>query len=758
MTDKNKDKDKDKDKQHSFKANVRLKDIIGQGLINNSNIAIIELIKNARDAKSKSVNIHFSNADDMQASSKIVVQDFGNGMSYDDVVNKWLNIAYSEKRQDEKGGLAGDKGIGRFSCDRLGKKLDIYTKTKNGDLVHLFVDWVKFEVDDIDMEISSIELTPNIISDSEFTNKTKLVSFSSGTCLIISDLREAWGIDELPRLKKELERFIIDPEKTFSVHLRSNDIKDENGQLIYNEVIENKLATKLDDKTISVRSEISENGKIIHTELRHYGTVILSYDEDNPYSELRNIKAHIHYLNPASKVSFYSITGFKSFNYGSVMLFLNGFRVMPYGEPKDDWLQLNQRKAQGTNRYLGTRELFGIVEINDNSRRFSPVSSREGMENNLAFRQLADLSDNINSKATYAFAPALTRVLEKFVVDGFDWDRVNPKSGEYSRDEIIGALDAFLSSQKSKASLNNIYVNEDEISNIASKKIAEYDEFIDDLKERVKDKSIYDLTPAEKKDVKKYIIRQDAIITQKEKTNKDYKKKIVVETKKRMYAESNPKTDSIRYREVTHHIENETKEIHKELREALALGRHRSEENFERALETIEAALFRVNKIQKLSKIITKSSFDLMSDFHREDYFTGIEEYINEITNIGATWGVNLSFENNDALQLVLNFSPLEQAMLVDNAIDNAMTASAKNIKVHVSQDKEYYILEFIDDGDGLTDKYNNEELFHAGITTTTGTGIGLNQIKKVIENLEGEVSISNNLTAGITLRMRWTK
>jgi len=101
------------DKKYSFKANVRLKDIIGQGLINNSNIAIIELIKNARDANSKSVNIHFSNADNMQTSSNIVIQDFGNGMSYDDVVNKWLNIAYSEKRQDTKGGLAGDKGIGR---------------------------------------------------------------------------------------------------------------------------------------------------------------------------------------------------------------------------------------------------------------------------------------------------------------------------------------------------------------------------------------------------------------------------------------------------------------------------------------------------------------------------------------------------------------------------------------------------------------------------------------------------------------------
>jgi signal transduction histidine kinase len=745
-------------KKYSFKANVRLKDIIGQGLINNSNIAIIELIKNARDANSKNVNIHFSNADKIQASSKMVVQDFGLGMSLDDVVKKWLNIAYSEKRQNDKGGLAGDKGIGRFSCDRLGRKLDIYTKTKNGDLVHLFVDWLDFEVDDIDMEISSIELTPNIISENEFTKKTNLDNFSSGTCLVISDLREAWGVNELPRLKKELERFIIDPEKTFSVHLRSDDVRDEIGRLIYNEVIENKLATKLDDKSISVRSTISADGKVINTELRHYGTIILSYEEDNIYSELRNIKAHIHYLNPASKISFKNITGFTSFDYGSVMLFLNGFRVMPYGEPKDDWLQLNQRKAQGTRRYLGTRELFGIVEINDTGRRFSPVSSREGMENNLAFRQLADLSESTTSKGALAFAPALIRVLEKFVVDGIDWDRVSPKSGKYSRDEIIGALDDFLNSQKNRAQITNVYVNEAEISNIASKKIAEYDEFIDGLKERVKNKSVYDLTPAEKKDVSKYIDRQDAIITQKEKTNKDYKQKVIVETKKRMYAESNPKTDSVRYREITHHIENETKEIHKELREALDYGRHRSEENFERALETIESALFRVNKIQKLSKIITKSSFDLMSDFHRGDYFTGIEEYINEITNIGATWGVNLSFENNDAIQLVLNFSPLEQAMLVDNAIDNAMTASAKNINVRVCQNEKDYILEFIDDGDGLTEKYNSEELFHAGITTTTGTGIGLNQIKKVIDNLEGEVSISNNLTAGITLRMRWSK
>jgi len=745
-------------KKHSFKANVRLKEIIGQGLINNSNIAIIELIKNARDAKSKSVNISFSNADEIQATSRITVQDFGSGMSLDDVVNKWLNIAYSEKRQDADGRFAGDKGIGRFSCDRLGKKLDLYTKKKDGELIHLMVNWPDFEVDDIDMEISSIKLTPQVISDDVFTRNTELESFSSGTCLVISDLREIWGAKKLPRLKKELERFIIDPNKTFNVYLRSNDVKNNKGKLVYDGKIENRLATKLDDKSISVRAAVSKDGKSITTELRHYGTTILSYEEDNSYSELNDIKAHIHYLNPASKVSFKNITGFKSFDYGSVMLFFNGFRVMPYGDPKDDWLQLNQRKAQGTRRYLGTREVFGIVEINDSSRKFSPVSSREGMENNLAFKQLSDLTEINENKDAAAFVPSLIRVLEKFVVDGIDWDRVKPKSGEYSRDEIMGALSAFIKTQKNRASLKNIYVNESEISNIASKKIAEYDEFINELFERVKDKSVYDLTSSEKKDIKKYIERQEAIVIQKEITNKDYKQQIVVETKRRMYVESNLKTDSIRFREITHHIENETGEIRRDLRTALNHGKDKTEENFEKALELIEASLFRINKIQKLSNNITKSNFDLMSDIHREDYFMVLMEYIESITDIGATWGINLNFENNEDLKLILNFSPLEQIMLVDNAMDNAMNASAKNMTVRVSQDDKYYILEFIDDGIGLSEKYNNNDLFHAGISTTSGSGIGLNQIKKVTETLEGEVSISNNSAAGATLRLRWVK
>ena len=44
-----------------FKTNVQLKNIIGKDLINNDNIAILELIKNSFDADAKIVDISFLN-------------------------------------------------------------------------------------------------------------------------------------------------------------------------------------------------------------------------------------------------------------------------------------------------------------------------------------------------------------------------------------------------------------------------------------------------------------------------------------------------------------------------------------------------------------------------------------------------------------------------------------------------------------------------------------------------------------------------
>ena len=55
--------------------------------------------------------------------------------------------------------------------------------------------------------------------------------------------------------------------------------------------------------------------------------------------------------------------GIEPVNYGSVFLFRNGFRIMPFGNTGDDSWGLDYRAQQGKNRYLGTRDLFGRVDV-----------------------------------------------------------------------------------------------------------------------------------------------------------------------------------------------------------------------------------------------------------------------------------------------------------------------------------------------------------------------------------------------------------
>ena len=138
----------------NFKTNIQLKSIIGKDLINDDNIAILELVKNSFDADAKKVDIIYQNLksnDDLSVevfsenTSRIIVMDNGLGMDLNDIQNKWLNIAYSEKKANSRQHnrmMAGAKGVGRFSCDRLGEYLNLYTKKKNSsEYIFLKIDW-----------------------------------------------------------------------------------------------------------------------------------------------------------------------------------------------------------------------------------------------------------------------------------------------------------------------------------------------------------------------------------------------------------------------------------------------------------------------------------------------------------------------------------------------------------------------------------------------------------------------------------------
>src|SRR5690606_19757194 len=158
---------------------------------------VLELVKNSFDAGSNTAKIIFRDVTELSDKdykkyndSKIILRDTGSGMSEYDLINKWLNIAYSEKKSKKEEfnrQLAGNKGVGRFSCDRLGKSLVIYTKKNSEPLLKLSIDWTKFEkVDDIEKNIQDIDFELNEISIEQYVKETKLEKFLTGTTLFIS--------------------------------------------------------------------------------------------------------------------------------------------------------------------------------------------------------------------------------------------------------------------------------------------------------------------------------------------------------------------------------------------------------------------------------------------------------------------------------------------------------------------------------------------------------------------------------------------
>ena len=427
-----------------FKTNVQLKNIIGKDLINNDNIAILELIKNSFDADAKRVDISFVNlkenddADNQYYSdrtSRIIIRDNGVGMDLTDIRDKWLNIAYSEKKNRARQYnrmMAGAKGVGRFSCDRLGMYLNLYAKKKDSKCVLLTIDWKRFEIDDESKEIQSIDLEYSELSNEELLEK-RLANFEHGVILEIIKLRSNWvynhgnywDTDKLFELRKYLEK-LINPNQAFEkndfgIFLNASEFESENASRPDNEKfigkIENTIFKKLDFKTTSIECEIVDDGKCLLTTLKDKGETIYWIKEwFDHYPYIKNVKVTLYYLNPYAKAFFTKQTGVRSVQYGSVFLFLNGFRIPPYGEVGDDWLKLEQRRAQGYARFISARDLVGQIEILDECNDFQIVSSREGLVKN-------DNYDRLTDKKYGVFYKALKR-LERYVVDGLNWDSI----------------------------------------------------------------------------------------------------------------------------------------------------------------------------------------------------------------------------------------------------------------------------------------------------------------------------------------------
>lgn len=816
----------------SFRTNAELKSIIGKDLITDDNIAILELVKNSFDAGSKKVDVIFENLihnSDSKSykknnNSKIIISDLGKGMSQFDIENKWLNIAYSEKKEkkEEYGRtLAGNKGVGRFSCDRLGKYLTIYTKQNNQqNYIQLSINWIEFErKDDINLNIQDIEFDLVEISKEDFNLKTSIQPFESGTVLEISSLREEWDYYKILSLKRQLER-LINPNQNYSslkfdINIIAKEyLNIENNKPEYekiNGIVKNQIFEKLNFKVTSIQSKISNDGKFITTILKDRGITIFTLIEKNKFDLLKNIKVHIYYLNPYSKAYFRKQTGIRSVDFGSISLFINGFRIPPYGDYGDDWLGMENRKNQGRNRYLGTREVIGRIEVknnddislDDDDDVFKIISSRSGIVNNEIFNQLA------KSTSPFGFYYKTFRRLERFVVEGINWDSVNvkdynklekevlsPKWDEskenYIEDSLVrnkrvyNVVNNIIDSKKDelvKLTINQNFISdlieeqkekinnelESIIDNINNKNLSqvelqellkklnssrnELDDFeetigvnpeINDLKEELENK--LNILNLQKQELELKLKEAEDIRKQAEAEAKRIADELALEKDKNTYLLTSKRTLSEDAKGLIHNVKQTSK---KSRQNAQSLYDAFIENNVKRsqALKWLSTIIYNSDKALKISNLITRANFKANSDYQDVNIIKFIEQYLDLY---------NVMFEDNDITFSIESsvesfwkrISILDISLVIDDLISNSYKAKAKNVKVYISENENSdLILMFSDDGIGLNSKFdkNNDVIFDLGVTTTDGSGIGLNYVRNTLSKMQGKIRFIGN-------------
>lgn len=392
-----------------FKTSSGIKSIVGRDLITDRYIAIFELVKNSYDARATEVIVSFNTSEDSEngignlKDGKIYIVDNGKGMSKDDLENKWLFLAYSDKKEghsdqdsltDLEDGLrqikhrtyVGSKGIGRFSSDSLGGTITIKTKIASENIEHqLTVNW-----DDFDISLN--KKFEDIAVKYKYTDQISRKNYKNYTIIEISDLRENWDEAQIKGVVEKLKR-LKNPfleQDDLIIYCGVNIFNLQNNFLPNKEyLVKSNIAEVLQEKSINVTATISKNhSKII---LKDRGALVysISNEEKSILRNVDNITISINYLTRSAKSTFTRRMSVEPINYGNIFIYRNGFHVSPYGETHYDIFGLNMRKGQGYKRYIATRELIGFISIEDSHNLFKETSSRNnGFVENGYFKAL----------------------------------------------------------------------------------------------------------------------------------------------------------------------------------------------------------------------------------------------------------------------------------------------------------------------------------------------------------------------------------
>lgn len=369
---------------------------LGQYLVGRDSTALAELVKNTYDADATEVTVYGEALDDLER-GMIRIVDNGNGMTAEEFSAGFLRIASRVKEAGERRSarfgrrFTGAKGIGRLAAQKLADRMEVESvahrasRAASRTSLVATINWDLIEQHETLDEIKGTDKGPDP-DEKEETEALRVVERAvsqkgdSGTTITLRKLRQTWSGETMRAFAAELDAFRPSP---FLVKALPDDVvgnKEHREKLLF---VKPKVSDSEEDPGYVVKFDGDfARGEELYPSIARVATWILDIDatvkgiryvmtptartlEKTPFAERYEFSTK----HPAPKVGPFfqarilergrAASRKEGAFFSGVRIYMEGFRVLPYGDDTDDWLRLKQDSTDRT-RTLALDDGFSL--------------------------------------------------------------------------------------------------------------------------------------------------------------------------------------------------------------------------------------------------------------------------------------------------------------------------------------------------------------------------------------------------------------
>ncbi|AZR96548.1 hypothetical protein A7J10_01305 [Streptococcus suis] len=709
--------------------------LLGKQMYTNRWSAISELIANGLDAGATKVNLYIESIDKKNSTLEII--DNGSGMDYDDLSTKYALIGRNKRlsSEDLSEKTKGRKGIGKLATLFLSKKYYIVSK-KDG----IASAWMLDSTDALDSDIPELVRVP--IDDVHIENTKIWDEIESGTLIKSVGVNLAgFAEGKLESLKMTLANYYLLDNLGADIEVAYRT--DVNQAIEFSKVskvigFKNFYAFFQTDKTVVNMDLLNDSVKI-------------SADLEEVSNKLRQVKriypSEISRISLTGKEEFLNIDGeleeitYELTGWIGIHSTINMSEALENTgtDTKDRFIRNQVYKANQLRLYVRDKlAVSDFMPLLNNTQAFGAYIEGEISFDVLDHDRLEDISTT-NREGLSGNDERITLLIDllKPIVNKLISERAN--IGSVVRKEVDEIR------RKEKKALEEKRIQEEE-----AKKIAEEERREAELARKTAEREKIEAQQKQRQaEVAKEVEREKRLVTEQE---------LKITSKQALFLRklTNPKFENAT--EALHAMYTESDSIELSINSiSQILNEYQATDIIAEVDEDIYGITISAQKIKKIYDLAFSADFRLSDQTQSFILQEFIEQYIKDLLKPTKDRysKIKFKYQPEKILTNKIKFNTAELGLVVDNLVNNSFKAGASNIDLDFYTNGIYTVMEFKDDGEGLSSAIiTPDRIFELGYTTTESTGVGLSHVKRVMEENGGYIKLHEKNERGFCLEL----